>query len=129
MRVEEYTVVEKPNAGREPSVQASTGNVIGSSKLDCIAARHLKKAIYVLGQGRSRWRSRLRLQPRKMLEDAKLAHNICAYAIGRNKALASAEINGQPRAGIIPFIPSTQGVLNLAIFDLAAKTAYRASRH
>jgi hypothetical protein len=52
------------------SVRAVT---IGSSKLDGIAARHLKEAIEAFRQRRGRWRVATELHPRTLFEDAELA--------------------------------------------------------
>ncbi len=65
-----------PNASEVPTVDSDMGHLLAPaclSKLDCIAARHLKEAFEAFGQGGSTRRSQLRLQPRKMLEQAKLA--------------------------------------------------------
>jgi hypothetical protein len=63
-----------------PTVNGNMAHLLAptsSSKLDFVVARQFKETVDVFGQRRKRWRSQLRLQPRKMLENAKLLPACC----------------------------------------------------
>jgi len=64
-----------------------------SSKLDFVVARQFKEAVDVFGQRRKRWRSQLRLQPRKMLENAKLLPECC----GQGRSCKKCQRHGERR--------------------------------